>query len=108
MGVVGTRKIFWWVLKGETMEIKQSGSGFFIESENKMVAQLVYTMLPNNVLAINSVVVNPEFRGQGIATKIVNHCVEYAREHKLVIKPICSFAVAEFARRKDYADVLSN
>ena len=47
----------------------------------------------------------PEFRGQGIAGKIVQTSLEYARENSLRVIPMCSYAAAYIRRNPQYADL---
>jgi len=42
--------------------------------------------------------VDPEFRGQGVAGKIMEAALEYARVHSLRVVPMCSYA-AHFIRK---------
>ena len=48
--------------------------------------------------------VRPEFGGRGIARKLVDKVVEAARERKVRILPVCSYAVKVLAG-EEYADV---
>jgi predicted GNAT family acetyltransferase len=47
----------------------------------------------------------PEFRGQGIAGKIVQTSLEYAKENSLRVIPMCSYAAAYIRRNPQYADL---
>jgi hypothetical protein len=46
--------------------------------------------------------VHPALRGQGVAGKIVEAALEYARENSLRVLPMCSYAAAYIRRRPDY------
>jgi predicted GNAT family acetyltransferase len=59
------------------------------------------------VVSLEHTVVEPAFRGRGIAKHLVAHAVDWARENGVKLKPACSFAVAEFAKHPEYADVLA-
>ena len=54
---------------------------------------------------ITHVGVHPDFRGQGVAGKIVQVGLEYAREHTLRVVPMCSYAAAYIRRHPEYADL---
>lgn len=60
-----------------------------------------------NVVSLEHTVVEPAFRGRGIARRLVAHAVDWARASGVKLKPACSFAVAEFAKHPEYADVLA-
>jgi predicted GNAT family acetyltransferase len=60
-----------------------------------------------NVVSLEHTVVEPAFRGRGIAKRLVAHAVEWARANGVKLKPACSFAVAEFEKHPEYRDVLA-
>jgi len=49
-----------------------------------------------------------QFEGQGIAAKLVVAGVEFARENKRKIVPVCPYVVVQFKRHKEWADVLAS
>ncbi|MER2117389.1 MAG: GNAT family N-acetyltransferase, partial [Enterococcus casseliflavus] len=49
--------------------------------------------------------VDPAYRGQGLAEKLVAKGVEKARKEQKKIIPLCPFAKKEFERKPEYADV---
>ena len=54
---------------------------------------------------ITHVGVHPEFRGQGIAGKIVQVGLEYAKENSLRVVPMCPYAAAYIRRHPEYAEL---
>ena len=54
---------------------------------------------------ITHVGVYPEFRGQGVAGKIVEKALQYARENKLRVVPMCSYAAAYIRRNPQYLEL---
>lgn len=54
---------------------------------------------------ITHVGVYPEHRGQGIAAKIVEAGLQYAREHSLRVIPMCSYAAAYIRRNPQYKEL---
>ncbi len=62
----------------------------------------------NNLLYVNKAYTPEEFRGRGIATRIMKEVIEYARENNLKIVPICSFAQYFFQKYPEYRDILAN
>lgn len=79
------------------MEIKHlEGTGFFIFRESgDELAKLTYRK-EGEKLFFESTVVSPELRGQGIAGKLFDAGVKYAREKGYKIVPICSYIVKKF------------
>jgi predicted GNAT family acetyltransferase len=54
---------------------------------------------------ITHVGVHPELRGQGIAAKITQAGLEYARVNSLKVIPLCSYAAAYIRRNPRYAEL---
>ena len=54
---------------------------------------------------ITHVGVSPELRGQGVAGKIVEVGLEYAKENSLRVVPMCSYAAAYIRRHPEYAEL---
>jgi len=54
---------------------------------------------------ITHVGVYPEQRGQGIAGKITQVGLEYARENGLRVVPMCSYAAAYIRKHPEYAEL---
>ena len=79
------------------MEIRHVvNEGFFIFGENgDELAKLTYRK-EGEKLYFESTVVSSELRGQGIAGKLLDAGVEYARENGYKIVPICSYIVKKF------------
>lgn len=54
---------------------------------------------------ITHVGVHPEFRGRGVAGRIVQVGLEYAREKSMRVIPMCSYAAAYIRRHPEYAEL---
>ena len=80
---------------------------FVFERGGKRLAQLNYARRGQRVEILHTEV-DPVLRGEGIGAKIVGAAVDWARQEKLHIVPLCPFAKAVFTRTPDYNDVLSN
>ena len=52
---------------------------------------------------ITHVGVHPSLRGQGVAGRIVEVSLAYARENSLRVVPMCSYAAAFIRRHPEYA-----
>jgi acetyltransferase len=83
------------------MEIRHiANEGFFIFGENgDELAKLTYRK-EGEKLFFESTVVSPELRGQGIAGKLFDAGVKYARENNYKIVPVCSYIVKKFESGK--------
>ncbi|WP_369712344.1 GNAT family N-acetyltransferase [Leptotrichia sp. HSP-342] len=87
------------------MEIRHVvNEGFFIFGENgDELAKLTYRK-EGEKLYFESTVVSSELRGQGIAGKLFDAGVKYARENGYKIVPICSYIVKKF-ESEEYDDL---
>jgi predicted GNAT family acetyltransferase len=54
---------------------------------------------------ITHVGVYPEHRGQGVAAKIVDASLEYAKQNALRVIPMCSYAAAYIRRHPQYSEL---
>ncbi len=61
----------------------------------------------NGVCAILHVEADPVLRGTGAAGQFMQALIDYAREHRLRLLPLCGYARAWFRRHPDQGDVLA-
>lgn len=86
-------------------EIKEANNLFYVgESPETKVANIDYT-IEKKVLTIWHTEVAEALRGQGIAAKLVDHAVTYARKNGLLINPVCSYADARLTSDPGFDDV---
>ncbi|GAB2768048.1 GNAT family N-acetyltransferase [Salinimicrobium soli] len=93
-------------MKEDIQQKEENGKGmFFIEKDGEIVAELTYTVEDNNVMTLDHTETEPENTGEGLASSLVKHSVEYARENDLKIDPLCEYAAKQFERHPEYKDV---
>ena len=68
------------------------------------LSKLDYIQDANNFV-ITHVGVYPEHRGQGVAGKIVEAGLQYARENSLRVIPMCSYAAAYIRRNPKHLEL---
>lgn len=86
-----------------TIEFKLNEStdgGFYIFENNRQIAELEFSV-ENNILNAYHTGVRKELEGQGIAQRLFDAMVEYARENHYRITPSCSYILAKFRRHPD-------
>jgi predicted GNAT family acetyltransferase len=92
------------------MEIKQKDDNkkgfFFIEINNKILAEMTYVWAGNNQIIIDHTEVSEKLAGKGAGKQMVVKAVEFAREKKIKIIPLCPFAKSVFDKVEDFKDVL--
>lgn len=91
------------------MEIQHdiTNQRFFTIVEGKE-AYLQYLMVDKKVLNYYKTYVPNELRGKGIAGKIVEAALNYARENNLKIIPTCSYVDTFIERHKNFEDLIKN
>ncbi len=62
-------------------------------------------MQDGNNFVIEHVGVYPEFRGQGIAGKLMEVALEYAKQNSLRVIPMCSYAVYYIRNNPQYIEL---
>jgi uncharacterized protein len=90
---------------------KQNGSkgSFYIQSENKILAEITYSMTGDSLMIIDHTEVADELRGKNIGYQLVKKTVDFAREHQIKIIPLCPFAKSVFDKKgEEFKDVLKS
>jgi predicted GNAT family acetyltransferase len=88
----------------------QDGAGhgrYFISLPGGLEAEMTYRKVGAGTIAIDHTYTPPQFRGQNIAFKMIDRAIADARANGIRIKPECSYAVVQFQRHKDWADLLA-
>jgi len=68
-----------------------------------------FRSISDGVIDITHVYTNPDFRGQGLAGKLMDVVVEYMREKKLKAIATCSYANSWLQKNKDTcSDVIAS
>lgn len=86
------------------MDIIKEKDCFYIENEGNKIGEITYYLKEGRII-IDHTYVNPDFRGHGLARKLVDAVVNKARAENLMIEPHCSYAVKVLFEEK-YSDIL--
>ncbi|HLP22301.1 MAG TPA: GNAT family N-acetyltransferase [Chitinophagales bacterium] len=91
------------------IQLEQEGNkgAFYVEENGKRLAEMTFSKAGENLIIIDHTEVSDALRGTGAGKKLVTTAVEYAREHKVKILPLCPFAKSVFDKTPEFADVLS-
>jgi predicted GNAT family acetyltransferase len=81
---------------------------FFVASSNERLASMTYSMAGTQLMIIDHTEVSDALRGQGAGKQLVKAAVDYARQNKLRILPLCPFAKSVFDRTPEWHDVLDS
>lgn len=92
------------------MEVKQYEEGqkgkFFIELEAEDLALMTYVWAGVDRIIIDHTEVNEKLKGKSAGKLLLSKAVNFAREKKIKIVPLCPFAKSVFDKTTEYNDVL--
>lgn len=92
------------------IEIKQIESGtkgyFGAFDGDKEAGRMSYTSAGETRMILDHTEVNDAYRGQNIGKRILMEVVQFARENKIKIIPLCPFAKSVFNKIEEIRDVL--
>ncbi|MCO7126976.1 N-acetyltransferase [Sporolactobacillus shoreicorticis] len=84
------------------MELKKGSNRFYIIDGNNEIGEVTFTEDQPSVLSINHTYVDPKYRGQHIAQKLIQAVVDLAISEQKQVSPICSYAKVSFERNQEY------
>ncbi|TWI79450.1 hypothetical protein IQ13_3854 [Lacibacter cauensis] len=92
------------------MTIQQTDNGkkgaFYMEENGERLAEMTYVWAVSGMFIIDHTEVSDKLAGKGAGKQLVAKAVDFAREQKVKIKPLCPFAKSVFDKTPDYHDVL--
>jgi predicted GNAT family acetyltransferase len=92
------------------LEIQQEERGtagaFFIGGQGGRLAELSYTRSDPGTVVLVHTEVSSALQGRGVARKLLDHAVAWARRTGTKITPVCSYAKSVFDRTPELRDVL--
>ncbi|PKD21533.1 GNAT family acetyltransferase [Salegentibacter salinarum] len=82
--------------------------GFFQALINeKQAGKITYTWAGKNKFIIDHTEVDPDFKGEGVGKKMVKAAVDFAKENKLKVIPLCPFAKKIIEKTPEFQEVLA-
>ncbi|WP_067725290.1 GNAT family N-acetyltransferase [Oceanobacillus damuensis] len=91
------------------MTIINKGANKFYVGDNikNPLAEITFVESGEKRIVIDHTYVSNDLRGQGIAGRLVENVVHYAREAGKKILPLCPYAKEKIEKNEEYHDVLS-
>jgi len=78
---------------------------FVIEEGGERLAEMAIAISAGNLIVYHTEV-SDKLRGQGIASKLLEHMVAYARKEQLKVVALCPYRNAQFKRHPEqYGDI---
>mgnify|MGYP000891752740 FL=1 len=76
--------------------VHNEGKGFYIYGENKEILARLEYKRNGNILDFEHTIVSDKLKGQGIAQKLLDEAVNYARKNNFKVQAVCSYVVKKF------------
>lgn len=93
-------------MENKIQQKESEGKGmFYIQKDGDIIAELTYSVQDSGIITLDHTETDPQMTGKGLASKLVSHSVEYARQNQLKIDPLCEYAAKQFERHQEYRDV---
>ncbi len=89
------------------IQFTESGSkGSFIYVANgKKGGEMTFSKAGEGMIIIDHTEVEDDFRGKGVGLAPVEHAIEFVKERKIKMFPLCPFTKATLQRHSEWADV---
>jgi uncharacterized protein len=105
MDIISNKK---WHRRDSMVTINQAQNMFYVgEDVKEPIAELTFNQSSGNNIVVDHTYVSDELRGQGVAGKLVEKVVAYARENEKKIIPLCPYVKRKLEENAEYHDVLS-
>jgi predicted GNAT family acetyltransferase len=86
-------------------EETSTGGAFFVTRDGMRLGELVYTRRSEDLVNIDHTEVDPALRGQGVARKLLDAAVAWARQSGTRVKATCRYARGQFESDASIKDV---
>ncbi len=81
---------------------------FYVEENEKILAELVYSIVSADKIIIEHTEVDDALSGKGVGKQLVAAALDYTRSNNIKVIPLCAFARSVFEKEKEWQDVLLN
>jgi len=88
-------------------EILKGDHKFYIgEDEHDPIAEITYKDKDENTIIADHTYVSEQLRGQGIAGKLFNELITFAKEENKKIIPLCSYVKVKMEGSPEYEELI--
>jgi len=89
-------------------EIKKGNQKFYVgENEQEPIAEITFKPKDENTIIADHTYVSDELRGQGMAGKLLEVLINYAREENKKIVPVCSYVKSKMEKTPEYQELIA-
>ncbi len=89
-------------------EDNAAGGRYVIHLADGSEAEMTYRRRAPDTLIVEHTFTPPAWRGHNIAQRLMDRLIADARAEGTHILPLCSYAVAQFRRHPEWADLLAD
>ncbi|WP_338045977.1 GNAT family N-acetyltransferase [Paenibacillus sacheonensis] len=89
----------------EDIIAQRQGNGYILKGVGGQIGEITYRLVDVDTWILDHTYVDPQYRGGNLAKQLLNLVVDDAREKGRKIIPACAYALAQFKRNPEYADV---
>lgn len=88
------------------LRLNQKNHGaFYLMQNGEQVGEMVIGVSDSNLTVFHTEIM-PQAEGHGLAMKLLDAMAAYAREHQLMVIPLCAYVHAQFKKHPEtYADI---
>ncbi|MEI3606352.1 GNAT family N-acetyltransferase [Pseudogracilibacillus sp. SE30717A] len=88
--------------------IQKGNNKFYIgENEETPIAEITFKPKNEQTIIADHTYVSDELRGEGIAGKLLEALIDYARKENKKIVPVCSYVKQKMERTEEYHDLIA-
>ncbi|MEP7239672.1 MAG: GNAT family N-acetyltransferase [Devosia sp.] len=80
---------------------------YVIRFPGDIEAEMTFRKLGADTISIDHTYTPPQFRGRNVAQRLMDRAIADARRDGIRIRPVCSYAVVQFERHPEWADLLA-
>lgn len=79
----------------------------YMEDEGKKIACITFVPEAEDIINADHTIVDKEYGGRGLAAKLVEGLVDYAKKNNLKIRPTCTYAQSYLEKHTEHSDLLA-
>lgn len=87
------------------MEFKQLDNKIVLLDGNQEIGSIVFSYRANHQISADHTTVNPQYQGQGLAEKLLDQLVDFAKTNGYKIIANCSYVAKKFAESEKYRTI---
>lgn len=84
------------------MEFKYLSQSVVLFDQDVRVGEIQYRFFDDTTIDVYHTFVNPQYRGQGIAGKLLNQLMTIVEENQYQVIPSCSYVAKAFSQNPDF------